>query len=332
MRIGVLGINHKSADLRYREIVAKACYQRLNIESPVAERLSCILLFTCHRTEIYFSAEDLAAAHSAILHVLREEIIIPFEHKLYAYFGNDCFVHLAQVTAGLDSLIIAETEIQRQVKQAYEQTCLHYPLPSVMHFLFQKSLQLGKYVRSRFILPRGHMTIPKMIYEICSHVFSDLRAHRVLFLGNSEINRKVLSYFKHREKQTELTLCTRSLHSAREMALKLQLQLLDFSKLSEWGTYDIVIAGTNASSPLIESGEPISCTRLIFDLGVPRNIDPKLSRHPTIALINIDELGEIIEKRQLKHSELIKEVEAVIQEKVNYYATSFTEKQVLLCL
>src|SRR5690242_16112034 len=100
MRIGVIGVNHKSAQLYLREMVAKACYRRLHGESPIVEKLACIPLLTCHRSEVYFSAEDLAAAHSALLNIFREEVAEPFEHALYAYFGSDCFEHLAQVTAG----------------------------------------------------------------------------------------------------------------------------------------------------------------------------------------------------------------------------------------
>ena len=331
MQIGVLGINHKSADLSCRETFAKACYKQLNIESENAEKLFCVLLLTCHRTEVYFSARDLAVAHSSLLHILREEISHPFEHKLYAYFGRDCFTHLAKVTSGLDSMILAESEIQRQVKQAYEQTCLHYALPSAIHFLFQKSLQLGKYTRSHFTLAKGQMTIEKMMFEICSHLFSDVNASRVLFIGNSEINRKVLSYFKYRG-VVKIALCTRSPLSAREIALRQQLQLLDWSELSRYREYDIVVSGTNASSYLIHSSSDVTHTRLIFDLGVPRNIDPQLSWHPYNTLLNIDELGEMIERRQVKYKEVMKELEMVIESKVQYYVSSFKEKRVLLCV
>jgi len=325
MRIGVLGINHKSADLSSRELLARAYYKRLNIESAQAEELSCVLLLTCHRSEVYFSADDLAEAHSALLHALREEILMPFEHKLYAYFGSDCFAHLAQVTAGLDSMIIAESEIQRQVKQAYEQTCLHYTLPSSMHYLFQKSLHLGKYLRSHCVFPQGQITIPKMVYELCSHLYADVKAQKFLFIGNSEINRKVLSFLKHKG-TAQMALCTRSTLSAQEMAKELNLEIMDWSQLPQWGNYDIVVCGTNASSFLIRPGEEAIRTRLIFDLGLPRNVDPKLARHPRLALFNIDELGEMMQQRQQTHGEEIQQSEALIQEKVHYYMAAFQEK------
>ena len=198
MHIGVLGINHKSAEIWTRELVSKACQKRLVCESSVAEKFCCVLLSTCHRTEIYFSAENLAEAHSELLNVLREEISIPFEHKIYSYFGLDCFTHLAHVTSGLDSVIIAESEIQRQVKVAYEGAQLHYRLPSCLHFLFQKCLKVGKEVRSKTILSQGQVTIAKILFNISSHLLKNLSELPVLFIGNSEINRKMISYFKIR--------------------------------------------------------------------------------------------------------------------------------------
>jgi glutamyl-tRNA reductase len=322
MRIGVLGINHKTADLTHREWLAKACYKRLHPESAPAQNLSLVCLLTCHRSEVYFSAHDLAEAHSLLLHVLREEIPFPFEHKLYAYFGSDCFEHLAQVTAGLDSMVLAESEIQGQVKQAYEKACLHYTLPSAMHFLFQKSLKLGKHVRAQSVFPKGHLTIPKIVCELSQQLCGPLPAKKILFIGNSEINRKVLSLFKHKGVE-KLALCTRSLMSARDLAFEQGIELFDWAQLKRWGEYDIVIAGTNASSYLVQPQDQEVRTELVFDLGVPRNVDPRLGRHPRLALLNIDELGQMLEGRQSAHLAAIRQSTALIEEKVLAYVNAF---------
>lgn len=246
MRIGVLGINHKSAEISTQEHISKACLKRLSRESLIAEKYHCVILSTCNRTEIYFSADNLAEAHSEILNVLREEISIPFEHKLYSYFGFDCFLHLAYVTAGLDSVIIGESEIQRQVKVSYEQTLLHYSLPSCMHYLFQKCLKLGKEIRTHLPLTQNQVTISKLLFQIGEHFFTDFSDAPVLFIGNSEINRKVIAYFK-RKGVHKITLCTRSLHSAQEMADKESIGLLPWENLSQWQEFSLVICGAQCS-------------------------------------------------------------------------------------
>jgi glutamyl-tRNA reductase len=333
MRIGVLGINYKSAEISVREYVSKACRIRISRESEIAEKYNCVVLSTCNRTEIYFSADNLADAHSVLLNILREEIDVSFEHKLYSFFGFDCFIHLAQVTSGLDSAIIAESEIQRQVKIAYEQTLLHYHLPSCMHFLFQKSLKLGKQIRSTFSLSQNQVTIARILFQISEHLLKELLDLPVLFIGNSEINRKVIAHFK-RKGIRKMTLCTRSLLSAREMAEKEELILLPWERLSSWQEYPLVICGSNAPHYIVDNPNEAMRTRLTFDLSVPRNVDPSLSRHPHLILLNMEELSSLIERKQEKNLLEINRAETLILEGVQRYHYTFhqKEKRVLTCV
>jgi len=149
MRIGLVGINHKLASLSLRESLAKAFRKCFGNSHPF------ILLLTCNRIELYFSSPDLAATHTAILSALKKETSCECDQKLYSFFGMECFLHLAKVTAGFDSAIMAETEIQGQVKQAYEEALKSKKLPSELHFLFQKSLHISKLCRSKYDLGRG---------------------------------------------------------------------------------------------------------------------------------------------------------------------------------
>lgn len=325
MRIAILGINHKSADLSVRELFARACYRCLHSESEMASAYACTCLFTCHRTEVYFSAEDLAVAHSELLHVLREEITTPFEHYLYTYFGVDCFLHLAYVTAGLDSAIIGESDIQRQVKLAYGQACLQASLPSCLHYLFQKCLKLGKYARAHLAFPAGQVTVPRMVYET-SHCVFPAKSMRILCIGNSEINRQVIAYFRQKGIH-EIALCTRSVHSAQGFAMKHGVALLPWDEREAWIDYDLLICGTNASSFVVRWEEYIPSTRLIFDLGVPRNVDPQLARHPQVVLRNMDELGTMLERRQRTEGANIRAIESALQDKVRIYVSLFHEKR-----
>ncbi len=326
MKIGVLGINHKSAEIDIREYVSRACQRRIARDGEVAESYHCVVLSTCNRSEIYFSSDNLAEAHSVLLNLLREEIAIPFEHKLYSFFGFDCFMHLAIVTSGLDSAIIAESEIQRQVKIAYEQTVLHYHLPSCMHFLFQKSLKLGKQIRSHSSLSQNQITIAKILYQVSEHLLKEFQDQSVLFIGNSEINRKVMAHFK-RKGVNKITLCTRSLHSAKAMSEKEGLSLLPWERLSSWQDYPVVVCGSNASHFIVDKPQENLQTRLIFDLSIPRNVDPHLSKHPQLVLLNMEELTALIEKKQEKNVVEIHRAEGLILESVQRYHYAFRQKE-----
>ncbi len=332
MKIGVLGINYKTAELSVRESVSKACRIKLSRDSEMTESLRAILLSTCNRCEIYFSSDSLADAHSVLLNLLRGEIATAFEHNLYSLFGFDCFIHLARVTSGLDSAIIAESEIQRQVKTAYEQTLLHYALPSCMHFLFQKSLKLGKQIRSTFSLSQNQVTIPKILFQISEQFFRKLSDLPVLFIGNSEINRKVIAFFHHKGVR-KMALCTRSLISAKEISEKEGLTLVPWDKISSWQEYPLVICGSNAPPYIVDNplGNAIQ-TRLIFDLSVPRNVNPLLSRNPQLVLLNMQQLSAMIESKQEKNLLEIHRSETLILESVQRYHNAFGQREKRACV
>ena len=197
MRVGVVGINHKLADLKLREQLAKACQKWFGALNAVHDNHYFVLLSTCNRTEIYFSSQDLAETHTYLLGILRVEVEEEFDHKLYSYFGTDCFSHLARVTLGLDSAIIAETEIQGQVKLAYENTSEYHSMPKDMHFLFQKSLGIAKKLRSELQLGRGMPNLEHAILQTGKHMFQNPEKASLLFVGASDINQKIFAFLKN---------------------------------------------------------------------------------------------------------------------------------------
>ena len=122
--------------------------------------------------DLTFSSTDLGTStHTYLLSILRTEVEEEFDHKLYSYFGVDCFSHLTRVTLGLDSAIIGETEIQGQVKLAYENTSDYHALPEALHFLFQKALGISKKLRSELQLGRGMPNLEHAILQTGKHLF-----------------------------------------------------------------------------------------------------------------------------------------------------------------
>jgi glutamyl-tRNA reductase len=313
MQIGVLGINYKSAPLHLREKIAQACCRI----SPHK-----IVLSTCYRTEIYIGHENLAEAQADLFSDLKKWIPHSHEHAFYTYFGKECFLHLACVTAGLDSAMLAESDIQRQVKVAYEETRAQQKLSAPLHYLFQKSLKLGKAVRSTFPLFQSPLHLEGMIYQLVNKILGS--SPSLLFIGNSDINRKMIHYF-WRKGQRGMTLCTRGLESAHSFALDYQLSLKDRSELDHWHQYDGVIAATHSENHLITSMPAKTTTRLILDLSVPRSIAPSFKRHPELPLLDMEQIGTFFEQH---HSMRLSEVESIknyLQQSVERY-TALYEK------
>lgn len=285
MYVGIVGINHKSSSLSLRETLARA------FEAVFAKRQG-ILLSTCNRTEFYFCARSLADAQIEILAILREEVTGNFEHALYSYFGKDCFHHLGKVVSGVDSAIFGESDIQRQVKLGYEKGKYHWELPHEIHYLFQKGLKIGKEMRSSFLLANKEIPLPLVIQSILEKNQCPIEETNFLFVGNSQINKKLINYFQQRGVR-KMTLCTRMTSGVFP-----QVNLEDWSILGRWDHFDAVICGTTHSEHILHKEKRSFKETLLFDLSVPRNIDPNLGAHPCLKLYNIDQIGKLAQKKR----------------------------------
>lgn len=329
MRIGVVGINHKLADLKLREQLAKACQRRFGCFQSGHENHSFVVLSTCNRTEVYFSSDDLAGTHSYLLSILRLDVDEDFDHKLYSYFGLDCFSHLSKVASGLDSAIIAETEIQGQVKVTYEKAAEYQKLPKELHFLFQKSLGIAKKIRCDFQLGRGMPDLEHAILQTGRHFFPELETTKILFVGASGINQKIISFLKNKQ-LTEITLCNRSTKHARNIAKKHHVQQIHWNCLKNWHQYDWIIFGTKSPEFLISRKDveqlPIH-DKLVMDLCVPRNVDPKLRLHAKITLLNIDQINRLLRIRHRGIIQTISEAENRIELTTLEHANRYLKKE-----
>ncbi len=306
MRIGVIGLNHKLADLKLREKLAKACHLHFSMGQNRHQQHYFVLLSTCNRTEIYFTSEELAEAHSYLLSLLRMEIQDNFDQKMYSYFSYDCFLHLCRVTVGLDSAIIAETEIQGQVKTAYENAIQYTQLPYELHYLFQNCLTIGKKIRSTLPIKPGLPDLEHSIFQAGTQFFQFPYQIPILCIGASEINKKVIAFLR-KKRFENITLCNRTASYAQEIAEKEKIHYGDWDLVHSWHKYDWIIFGTKSPSYLINRSQlPEHIGRkLIIDLSVPRNVDPRLGQNVNIDLLNIDHLNQTLKIRRKKLHQLV---------------------------
>ncbi len=328
MRIGILGINHKLANLKLREKFAITCQKLFSPFSHLREHHPFVLLSTCNRTEIYFSSQDLASTHSLFLQHLKEEIAEDFEQKLYSFFSQDCFLHLCKVTAGLDSAIFAETEIQGQVKQAYESTLFQNKLPHPLHFLFQKSLKIAKEVRASFFFDGKKGGIEQTIFEFGNTLFGSAKSPSILIVGASQINLKVLEHLKKRNCE-DITLCNRTMEKGEKLSAKYGVKPASWESLNQWHDYDWIILGTKAPQYLIKNeylDSDFSSKKLVIDLGLPRNADPSIVCDPRIELLNIDQINQMVQASRSHFEAKIEQAEESIAKAVNRQASLFQMK------
>ena len=315
LRVGVIGISYKTADLGLRDEFARIS-ERISGERALFFKHPTVLLSTCNRTEFYFSAEDLAEAHSDLLSFLRSSFNEPFEHRLYAFFGVDCFSHLCRVASGLDSAILAETEIQAQVRLAYARASNVISLPSCVHYVFQKALRVAKIARNSFSLEKGASNLYGTLWQVAQSHFADLKKTRILLIGHSEINRGFSSFIQRRGIEN-FFLSTRRPEEVRiEGAI-----VRDRNLLASWTDFDWIICAAKSDEYLIRGSG--NGRQLIFDLSVPRNADPLIKG---AVLWNIEQINQLVDQNRRLAEEGLERAEECVHEHVHRLSRIYRAK------
>ena len=304
-----LGVSHRTAPLALRERLAltegraAGVLSALVSEEPVTEAAA---LSTCNRTELYLVASDPVEAEAGALAVLaREAGIRPTEllGPLYSLRGSDAARHLYRVTAGLDSMIIGEAEIQGQVKRAYELALVEGATGPVLNRMFRGALAAGKRARSETAVGEKGVSIPSVAVELAQRSLGDLSSRRVLLVGageTSELTARALAargahaiFIANRRHNRAIGLAQRfGGHAVRIDELPAQLQ-----------SADIVVSTTNSPHHLIERSELEQVMKqregrplLLVDLAVPRDIDPECRELDGVSLHDVDDVQAIQER------------------------------------
>jgi glutamyl-tRNA reductase len=221
------------------------------------------------------------------------------------------------VAAGLDSAILAETEIQAQVKIAYATATRFSLLPSCMHYIFQKALKIGKLVRSQMSMELAP-SLFQVIWQIASGHLTDLTKARILLVGNSEINRR-MAHFLRQRKIDRFTWITQ--HPSNSLD---GCEVFGYEAIDTWPQYDWIICASAQDRFLIH-GES-SLRHAIFDLSVPRNVDPKLEESKGVLLVNIEQINQWIQQAKSKNSGQMTILNEIIRRETTRLAQIYWQK------
>ncbi len=274
MRVGMIGISFKTASFAMQEKVARIATQ---LFKEKAFPYTTVLLSTCNRTEIYFASNSLSLTRDHLFSLLD----VTFLEGIYSYFGKQCFVHLCRVCAGLDSAICMETEIARQVKAAYAQACQVGPFSKDLHHFFQKAFKVAKEIRTYFPETGERDPLFGLLWEIAKKEFPDLEEKKILLVGYSETHRKFSSFLLEKG-ISQITFCSASPEKVQEMSA------VGRDALDSWTDYDLISCASQTDQFLIR-GKGIR-QHLIFDLSVPRNVDPDIEG---VTLFNMEQINQI---------------------------------------
>jgi glutamyl-tRNA reductase len=336
-----IGVSHKTAPLELRERMALTEGRAVGVlgelvDADVVHEAAAIS--TCNRTELYLYAADPVGAESRALGTLAHEAEMrPTElvGHLYSLRGSDAAAHLFRVTAGLDSMIIGEAEVQGQVKRAYELALVEGATGAILNRLFRGALAAGKRARSETRISEGALSVPQVAVELGQRVLGDLSDRRVLVIGAGETAEHTARALSARGVDA-VFIANRRYDRAIGLAQRFGGHAVRFDDLPEQMIgADIVVASTGSPHHVVErdaltevmsarEGSPL----LLIDLAVPRDIHPACRELAGVALYDMDDLQQLVERNASGREAEARRAEGVLRAEVSRFERWLTTQEV----
>ena len=332
MSVVVIGLSHRSAPVELRERFAfpesniPAALKQLRESGLVTEG---VVLSTCNRVEIYaataLAPDDQFFARVKKFFVEHHAYDGELGDELYTFAEPHSLHHLFKVAAGLDSMVIGETEIFGQLKKAYDLAFSHKFTGARLNKAFQRAFNVAKHIRTETNIQRGSVSVMSAAVELAEKIFSSLAEHEVLVIGAGETSEKTARALQSRGVQ-KITVTNRSPERAQALAAELGAgaSTVPFEQWPEvFERIDIAVSSTAATTHILDRAklEPLMRRRknrplLLVDIAVPRDIDPAVSELENVYLYNVDDLKAIADEYlKLRHEELDR-CNQIIAEKV----------------
>ncbi len=324
MKIFVAGLSYKTTPVEVREKLAvqrarlQCCGCRLKLQGGLEE---VVLLSTCNRVEIYGVSSWIHGRVQALFQELTGSDF-DFTPHLYIKEGTEAATHLFAVASGLDSLVIGETEITGQVKNAYSAAKAAGLVGKKMNRLFQSAFAVVKAVRTNTGIGRGATSVGSVAVELAEKVFDhDLSAKTVMILGAGKMGEACVKHLAKRGAKTVL-VANRSVERAEKLAAEFggrAVRLEDSSValteadilVSSTGSPEIVLKREDVAKILPARGNrPL----VLVDIAVPRDIDPAVAELPNVFLYDIDDLEAVVRENTKNRAQELTVCQAILAE------------------
>jgi glutamyl-tRNA reductase len=328
-----LGISHKTAPVALRERLAFTEPEAIEFErqaTATPEVREAVVISTCNRTEVYLVVGDPVRAESDVLGLLaRRASIRPTELSDAIYSPRNCDAarQLYRVTAGLESMIVGEAEIQGQVKRAYDTAMSAGCTGPLSNRLFAAALTAGKRVRTETEIGATRVSIPSVAVDLALSVLGGLEHRHVVVLGageTSELTARALN------EQGAGTIFVANRHADRALSLAQRFggSVVGLDDLPEQLlAADIALCSTSSPHPIVgrdeleivmreRDGRPL----LLIDIAVPRDVEAACAELPGVSLYDIDDLQAVVTRNISTREGELPRAEEIVEEEIHRFA------------
>lgn len=326
--IGVVGISHKTASAEAREpyVLSPEEAQQLADALLLAKLFEgVVVLSTCNRTEIYYQLARSCkmSKHVFVLKTLaaiKQQNYETTKRLFYLHTNEACVLHLMRVAAGVDSLVVGEDQIIGQIKEAYRLSVDRGHTGAVFNRLFHKTFEAGKKVRNLTAINQGITSVSSAAVEMAQRELGSLESLKVLLVGAGETGELVVQNLRMKGCK-HIFIANRTAQRAQMLAQKHGAQTILFDEFTaRLHEFDIALFSTAAETPLISQDDVATAVKqrrqplFLFDLSMPRNIDPEVSSSNRVRLFTIDDLVSVVSAYSERRKGEVEKAELIIRE------------------
>ncbi|MGC8666971.1 MAG: glutamyl-tRNA reductase [Chthonomonadales bacterium] len=331
MHLVLVGLNHHTAPIEVRERLAfpetglRSALAALRRQSGVYE---AAILSTCNRCELYSAVSSVADSH-ALAQFLSQFHSVPvseFQEFLYQYADGEAAVHLMRVASGLDSLVLGEPQILRQVRDAFAAGTDAGSIGPLLNGLFRAAIAAGKRARTETDIGRGGFSVGHAAVDLARSIFGSLQDAAILILGAGKMSELTARHLVTGGAGVVL-VANRTHDKAQSLAAKLGGTAIRYDEFPERLVHaDIVISSTAAPHHVVtrDTLAPVLRRRrgrplFLIDIAVPRDIAPDVADLPNVFLYDLDDLEAVVADMARERAAEVTRVEAIIAEEAERY-------------
>jgi glutamyl-tRNA reductase len=322
MPIIACGINHKTAPVELREkVVFSQEKLALYLQDLLANEniREAVLLSTCNRSELYCDSDDIHKITDWFCrhHQLSSTELLPV---MYFYQDEEAVEHIMQVACGLDSMVLGESQILGQMKDAFSESCAAGTVGTLFNRLFQQVFAVAKEVRSNTAIGACPVSVSSAAVSFVKQHFSQsLTDANVILIGAGVTIDLVMRHLESCQPH-ELTVVNRSIENTRKYAAK-QASMSQLSKVLTHA--DIVISATGSTLPVVTKTMLVNRNKPIFivDIAVPRDVEAAVAELANVQLFSIDDLKSIIQQNMRGREHAAEKAREVIKQRTHDFMT-----------
>ena len=308
MHIIALSLNYKNASVEDREKVTfqdDEVVEALHALRDQKSILEATLLSTCNRTELYVVSDQEHTGAYYTRKFLAEWFDVDYDTikgMTELKVAEEAVEHLFKVTAGLDSIVLGETQILGQIREAFLIAQEEHTTGTIFNKLFKEAITVAKRGHNETDISKNAVSMSYAAVELAKKIFANVKKSKVLVIGAGEMAEESLLNLTSNGIE-DLVVVNRSIDKAQVLADKFKGRATLLANLEEeLLDADIVISSTSSNTYVIdkEMMDRVSAKRgkeslIMIDIAMPRDIDPSISESDTIYIYNVDDLQGLVD-------------------------------------